>query len=249
MRTLAFHVHTSSSFDCFTSPKSVIRFCQKYGIQSVCVTDHETIEGSIQAANEGQSYGVQAIIGAEYHTEIGDIIGLFLKEEIVSRKSMEVIRTIKQQGGISVLPHPFQSHTLTDEALQAIDVIEVFNSRCTDQQNAQSRDLAEHMHKPMLAGADAHFKADIKNCVLTFSTDGEVTPSDFLSTPRSWSASATHPLHMRLSQITKAVKTTDPPLMYRSLRSFVYTTMHEGILRRSTENATVHSEWKGEKHD
>ena len=249
MRLLAFHVHTSYSYDCIASPKSIVRFCQEHHIGTVCITDHETIRGSAEAAKLTQGSGVQAIIGAEYHTEVGDIIGLFLKEEIVSHQSMEVIRTIRAQGGISVLPHPYQSHTLNEGLLEAVDIIEVFNSRCDEGQNKQSFELADRLKKPMLAGADAHFAGDINDCLVTFSAEGELTPDNFLSAQRSWSAASTHPIHMRLSQITKAIKIADPSLMYRSVRSFAYTALHELIHSQSKKRTTSRNEWKNTNND
>ncbi|HTY09437.1 MAG TPA: PHP domain-containing protein [Bacteroidota bacterium] len=244
MRTLAFHIHTSASYDCFASPATVLHYCRDHKIQSICVTDHDTIQGSIQVAKLAKEYGIQVIIGAEYHTEIGDIIGLFLQEEITSRKSIEVIRMIKGQGGISVLPHPFQSHTLNDEILNAVDVIEVFNSRCGSEQNARSLELARRLDKPMVAGADAHFTSDIMDCVISFSIDRELIPNDFLSTPRSWAAVSTNPLRMRLSQVTKSVKTNNPSLMVSSVRSFIYTTIHELVLPPRWKREMVRNEWK-----
>lgn len=47
------------------------------------------------------------MIGSEISTERGEVIGLFLSEEIISRNFLEVIDLIKEQGGIVVLPHPF----------------------------------------------------------------------------------------------------------------------------------------------
>jgi predicted metal-dependent phosphoesterase TrpH len=249
MRKLAFHVHTAFSYDCLSSPKSIVRFCQKNKIQSLCITDHDTIHGSSEAAKFARNYGVQAIIGAEYYTEIGDIVALFLKEDISSRGSMEVIQLVREQGGITVLPHPCHGHKLNDELLHAVDVIEVFNARCDDDENARAYELAVRFEKPMVAGADAHFKSDIADCVMTFAVDRELNSEDFLYTPRAWAATLTHPLHTRLSQITKAMKTSDPRLMVRSLRSLLFTAVHDVILSRGTEKRVNQNEWKVGKND
>jgi len=38
---------------------------------------------------------------------LGDIIGLFIEKEIKARSAMEVVREIKEQGGLVMLPHPY----------------------------------------------------------------------------------------------------------------------------------------------
>lgn len=249
MRTLAFHVHSAFSYDSLSSPKSIVRFCHSHGIQSVCIADHDTIRGSVEAAKFADEYGVQTIIGAEYYTEIGNVIGLFLQEEIASRNSMEVIAKIKKQGGITVLPHPFHGHRLNDEVLHAIDVIEVFNGRCTESENVQAFGLAKRLRKPMVAGADAHFVSDVAGCIMTFAVDRKIRPDDFISTARTWRATSTHPLRTRTSQITKAVKTLDPPLLWRSGRSFVYTMLHDVHPASHIEKKIYQHEWNNEQND
>jgi predicted metal-dependent phosphoesterase TrpH len=248
MRRVAFHVHSRSSYDSLSSPKSIVRFCRNHGIQSACITDHDTIRGSIEAAKIAEDYGIQAIIGAEYYTEIGDVIGIFLQEEIGSRKSLDVIKKIKEQGGIAVLPHPFHGHRLTDELLHAIDVIEVFNARCSESENFQAFDLAKQLRKPMVAGSDAHFVSDIIGCTMSFDIDRIIVPDDFVSTSRTWKAVSTHPLRTRTSQITKAVKTLDPLLLWRSSRSFVYTMLHDAHFASHIERKVYHNEWNREQN-
>jgi predicted metal-dependent phosphoesterase TrpH len=249
MRRVAFHVHSAFSYDSFSSPKSIVRFCQKNDIHTVCVTDHETFRGSVEAAKFALEYGVQVIVGAEYYTEVGDIIGLFLREEIQSRKSLEVIEKVKEQGGITVLPHPFHGHRLNDDLLRSIDVIEVFNARCGDEENAQALELARRLQKPMVAGADAHFVSEMTGCLLNFDVDREISPNDFLFASRTWAATCTHPLRTRSSQITKALKTLDASLLWRSSRSFVYTMIHEVILRHGLEKRTHQYEWNSDRND
>lgn len=249
MRKLAFHTHSSFSYDSLSSPKSIVRYCQRHNIDSVCVTDHDTIRGSVEAEKIAKKHGVQVIIGAEYYSEIGDIIGLFLKEEIASRRSIEIIEQVKAQGGITILPHPFHHHRLNDELVRSIDVVEVFNARCSEDENARAFELAKRLRKPMVAGADAHFLSELSGATMSFAVDRDILPHDLISTSRTWTATYTHPLRTRLSQITKAVKTLDPVLLWRSSRSLVYTMVHDGLFAPHAERKIYHNEWNSDRNE
>ena len=101
------------------------------------------------------------IVGSEIHTEVGDIIGLCLSEEIKSKNSIEIFEEIKTQGGFVVLPHPFRGHKLNQYIIEHSDAIEVFNGRSTAEENFKALELAKKYNKPFTAGSDAHFAAEI----------------------------------------------------------------------------------------
>ena len=46
-------------------------------------------------------------MGSEISIKRGEVIGLFISEEIISKNFLEVIDGIKDQSGLVVLPHPF----------------------------------------------------------------------------------------------------------------------------------------------
>jgi predicted metal-dependent phosphoesterase TrpH len=158
---LDLHIHSKYSFDSILEPKRIIKVAKKRGLDGIAITDHNTIKGSIEAKKINSNPDFLVIVGSEINTEIGDITGLFLKEEIKSRNSMEVIEEIKKQGGIVVLPHPFRGHKLNDKLISAVDVIESFNSRSGRIENEMSAKLAKRCNKPVIAGSDAHFSSEI----------------------------------------------------------------------------------------
>ena len=93
-----FHIHTQVSPDSFLSPKALVRACQRAGMDVIAVTDHHTIRGAL-AVQEVAPFRV--IIGAEFRTADGEIIGLFLEEDVPRGLSArETVRRIKDQGGI-----------------------------------------------------------------------------------------------------------------------------------------------------
>ena len=171
---LDLHVHSKYSFDSFSKPKNILSTAKKKHLNGIAITDHNTIKGAIEAREINRDRNFLIIIGAEISTEIGDIIGLFLQEEIKSRNSIKVIEEIHRQRGITVLPHPYKNkgHQLNEEIVKRIDAIEVFNSRTTKKNNSKAKELAERYKKPIIAGSDAHFCSEIGACKVIFkSTD------------------------------------------------------------------------------
>jgi predicted metal-dependent phosphoesterase TrpH len=200
------HIHTRRSYDSWVRPESIAARCVTLGIDVVCVTDHDTIAGSLEVQRALRGTHVQAVIGAEYLTGCGDLIGLFLQKEAAERNAMGLIEEIHAQGGIAILPHPFHAHNLTEEVLRTVDGIEVFNSRCTAEQNARALVLAAKLGKPMFAGADAHFLRELDQASMTFSAPGPLTPESMITAARTWSGRAARPSAVRFSQAIKSAR-------------------------------------------
>jgi predicted metal-dependent phosphoesterase TrpH len=224
-----FHIHTCYSFDCITPAAKIVQWAETHNVDVLAITDHNTLRGAREVAEKAAGTGVRVIIGAEYATDHGDIIGLFLEQEITSRDAFQVINDIREQGGVSVLPHPYHDHRAIENLAQAVDVIEVFNARCSEDQNEQAMTLATRLHKAMLAGADAHFLSDLRNCTC-YIYGHEVTPKEVLSAERSWDGKRSVKSKLHWSQIIKAVKTRDPALAKAHVRalSLLYVKMGLG---------------------
>jgi len=156
-----FHIHSNYSFDSFMKPEIIVDYAIRNDFDVLSITDHNTIMGSLIAKKYNSSQKLQIIIGAEYTTDKGDIIGLFLDEEIKSNISEKVIDDIKKQSGIVVLPHPFKGHKLDEELIRSMDLIEVYNARNSIQNNDASRNLSKKYHKQFIAGIDAHFLKEL----------------------------------------------------------------------------------------
>lgn len=156
-----FHIHSKYSFDSILSSKRILKRAKQVGLSGIAITDHNTIKGGVQTYKINEDPSFTVIIGCEINTEVGDIIGLFLNDEIKSRDSKEVIDEIRAQDGIVVLPHPFKSHNLNEELIKSIDLIEGFNGRTSLDKNLMAQDLARKYNIPMIAGSDAHFGIEI----------------------------------------------------------------------------------------
>lgn len=155
------HVHSKYSKDSINDPKWIIKIAKKKGLTGVAITDHNTIRGSLIAKKANKDTDFEIILGEEIKTDIGDIIGLWIAEEIKSRNWEEVIDEIHSQGGIAVLPHPYRGHKLIEEVAKRVDVIEVLNARTPKQLNRKAYELAVKLHKGFSAGSDAHVPFEI----------------------------------------------------------------------------------------
>src|SRR5262249_50681744 len=113
------------------------------GVDVLIVTDHNTLQGSLDIRALAGGRSPLVLCAAEYKSEKGDIIGIFLTEEIRSRDSGEIVEQIHKQGGLAILPHPFKGHKLDDELLAHMDLMETYNGRCSESENAHAGQLAQ----------------------------------------------------------------------------------------------------------
>jgi predicted metal-dependent phosphoesterase TrpH len=159
------HMHTSWSHDCLVEPEELLDRAEEEGLGAIAVTDHNAFGGALEAADLGRERPLTVIPGEEIKTAgQGEVIGLFLQEEIPRGLSFEeTIGAIREQGGLVYLPHPFdRMHSIPDAAtlhkhLADIDVFEVYNARLLfEQYNDEALRFARKYNLTMGAGSDAH---------------------------------------------------------------------------------------------
>lgn len=162
------HVHSKYSCDGYFEPAEIVETARKRGLAGIAITDHDTIKGGL-IAKKYQSQDFEVIIGSEVTTNQGEIIGLFLNHEIRSKDHLDVMDEIRDQGGLIIIPHPFDTirqatYTPQEDCIKYIDGIEVFNSRCISQKyNRAAEKFAEKYNLNHCAGSDAHFINEIGN--------------------------------------------------------------------------------------
>lgn len=157
------HIHSRFSFDSRADPARIVAAARKRGLRGIAVTDHDSIEGGL-AAQAIAGNDLVVVVGMEAATEAGDLIGLFMREPVVTRNPFEFISGVKSQGGIVYIPHPFRYHVVPDEAVLAqVDGIEGYNGRSSrlrevDPTYGEPRvgKLAEAYDLFVLSGSDAH---------------------------------------------------------------------------------------------
>lgn len=169
-----FSKYLSLSFpDSMTTPRKSVKVAQKLGLDLLCITDHNTVKGAIQAKRDNKEL---VVVGEEILSNSGEIIGLFLQEQVKPGLSAEeTIEHIHEQDGIAIAPHPFSAyceclnHTMRTLAL---DGVEVFNALHRDgYSNAIA--LESCNGHAMLGGSDAHASYMIGNGYTLFKGSSE----------------------------------------------------------------------------
>jgi len=161
LQRIDLHTHTFYSPDGITSPKRFVEACRRKGLTCVAVTDHNTIRGAL-AVKEIAPFTV--IVGEEVRSSEGEIIGLYLSEEVPAGLSAgETIERIRAQSGLVSLPHPLDRFRggVGAEGLRRlaplIDIVEVMNARTTvSRDNDEAARLAAEYDLAGTAVSDAH---------------------------------------------------------------------------------------------
>ncbi|MEM2971722.1 MAG: CehA/McbA family metallohydrolase [Candidatus Bathyarchaeia archaeon] len=163
-----FHVHTCYSHDSVITPKELVFYAKKHGLDSVAITDHDTIEGALKIAKE-TSFPI--IVGMEISSKDGHVLGLNIQEPIPRGLSAdETVDRIHGAGGIAVACHPTAlfKGSLGKNAGSKFDAFEVVNSSaipfgCLVKKN---RKIASKLGIAQVAGSDAHYSPEI-GCAYT----------------------------------------------------------------------------------
>jgi len=203
------HIHSKYSSDGILDPEKIVKIATKRGLNGIAITDHNTIKGGLEAKKyENEDFTV--IVGSEISTERGEIIGLFLEEEVKSKDVQEVVSEIKVQNGIIIIPHPFDElrhsafHPAEGDA-KFIDCIEGFNSRCVYQKyNKKAVEFAMKHNLTITAGSDAHFAWEIGNAfILAESSSDEELRRKIMKKETTFKGKLSNPLNHGLTKVLK----------------------------------------------
>jgi hypothetical protein len=158
------HCHTKYSYDASPSPRKIMEQALKMGLNGVAITDHENTDAWKEAIEAAKELNCLVILGEEIKTNKGDVMGLFLKEQIDGYKKDPrwVMEQIKKQDGLVIIPHPFHgTEGFKDDItkyLDLVDAIEVFNARKPGTSpDKKAREFAEKHNIAMTGGGDSHY--------------------------------------------------------------------------------------------
>ncbi|HSK15590.1 MAG TPA: glycosyltransferase [Gaiellaceae bacterium] len=185
------HMHTERSHDCSVPVPDLLDHAEAIGLGAIAVTDHNVFAGAEEAVELARRRDLTVIPGEEVKTSAGEVIGLFLREEVPRGMSMgDTIAAIREQGGVVYLPHPFDRlHTIPDAPtlhrhLAEIDVFEVYNARLLfEGYNDEALRFARKYNLTMGAGSDAHVLQGVGTGLVRMRAFE--TPEEFLISLRS----------------------------------------------------------------
>ena len=102
------HMHT-----CFSDGRPNVRAvldhaARRTNLQILAITDHDCIEGALEARALQEQYPFQILVGEEVSSRDGHILALFVRQRIPPGLSAaETIAAIHEQSGLAVAAHPF----------------------------------------------------------------------------------------------------------------------------------------------
>lgn len=102
------HIHTTYSWDGTCSVSGVLKHAAFHTpLDVIAITDHDRIQGALEAREMAARYGIEVVIGSEVTTKDGHLLALFIEELVPPRLSLEqTLHHVGLQGGICIAPHP-----------------------------------------------------------------------------------------------------------------------------------------------
>jgi len=157
------HVHTTYSKDSLITPKDLLYYAKKRGLNAVAVTDHNQLEGAYKIAKETDFL---IIPGMEVSSSDGHIVALNV-DELIPRgfSAPETVEMIHRAGGVAIACHPYVyfKGCLREKVSSMFDAIEVINARAFPFKNSvkKAEEAAERLKLSRVAGTDAHYGPQI----------------------------------------------------------------------------------------
>jgi predicted metal-dependent phosphoesterase TrpH len=188
---LDMHVHTKISLDASATVEeyceAIVKYREIFPIDGFVVTEHRVIDRSIDYRKLGDKYGVQIFQGVEADGDFGHILLYGVTAEclryidLTNRRlnDREVIRIMRECGGIAVPAHPFRE-SLHGKALEekrdwvaGVEIIEQFNGANTEVQNSKASTIVARDGLRGIGGSDAHYVNWFLKCATIFARQVE----------------------------------------------------------------------------
>lgn len=166
------HVHTTLSKCSKLDMGQILSHAQSFGLDGVCITDHDTMETKKHFKQGVQKDGLCLITGMEYTTEHGDFLVFGPFDGLPSGLSdTRLIETVDRLGGVAVAAHPYRKNRQIREKIFKEDychVAEAINGRNSDPDNRQVEKLREQFDFTEVGGSDAHSLKELGRVVTCF---------------------------------------------------------------------------------
>jgi hypothetical protein len=213
MIKLDLHIHSSYSEDASGTASEIMKHVKKKGLDGMAITDHNSITGGMKA-EKLSSKKFLVIPGVEVSTAQGHCIGLNVKKEIPTNKSVaETIELIYDAGGVPIIPHLFRNMSGIKEQylvplVPRINAIEVYNSCSLPKTNLKTAQVAKKYGLGGTGGSDSHEPAYAGNAyTIVDTTDLSVdTVLSEIEKKKTWGNGTTLPLTYRRDRMVKSLR-------------------------------------------
>ncbi len=192
------HVHTENSPDAHTRIDDLPKVISARGLDGIAVTEHNRFDPP-------RFDSVIILPGVEISSAEGHIVALGVHEIIPGKLSAdETIRRIHGQGGIAIIPHPYDPVSECVKILNLKvrpDAVETMNADALSFgiSNYLARRDARKFNLPQVGGSDSHIPESIGDCYTLIDSPTR-SVDDILSAIRE---GKTHPVGHATSVMNK----------------------------------------------
>lgn len=167
--------------DCNISIRDQLQAALDLGINSLFVTNHNTMDGYEQLQQYRRDHekfkDISVFPAEEVTTDTGaHVIAYGIHTEIKPGITIdEVIDEVGRQDGVSSAPHPFGLLNALRYDASKCDLVEVFNSNNIDiTSNARALEFASEHDMTGVAGSDSHVLSTMGRCVNVIDTENSL---------------------------------------------------------------------------
>jgi hypothetical protein len=170
------HIHTTYSWDGTSTVRGVLNHvATRTELDVIAITDHDEIDGALEALELAPDYGVSVIPGSEISTAEGNLLALCIYERVPPNLSLaDTVLWVSELGGLCIAAHPMAggASSLSAGSIHAaLDVpgvaevlvgIETFNGGLVHPAtNGAAYALALSLPLAQVANSDSHVLATI----------------------------------------------------------------------------------------
>jgi len=163
------HVHTTHSDGHADAEEVLEHAVQNTDLRVIAITDHNTIEGALEARSLAEQYGIEVIVGEEVSAADGELLALFIEQRLPpGLPAAETIAAVHAQGGLCIAAHPYDRMvpSMGHRGLRKrgsepdpewpLDAIEVFNAGLLLSRGNRQAEATAALGLPALGGSDSH---------------------------------------------------------------------------------------------
>ena len=159
-------------YDCGISIKEQLEQSYQLGLDTIFVTNHNTLDGYEQLLKYKNDHAkfknIEVFPAEEITTDTGaHVLAYGIHDTIPGGISLEeVIDEVSKQGGVTSAPHPFSLIDALRDSAKKCDMVEVFNSNNVDLvSNVRAAQFALENNMIQVAGSDSHVLSTLGRCV------------------------------------------------------------------------------------
>lgn len=93
-----FHIHSTAS-DGSLNPRQIVRLAKSGGIDTIAITDHNSVDGVTEASEAGKEYGVSVIPAVELSTRFNNesihVLGYFTNKKFNNTDFKQILKLVK----------------------------------------------------------------------------------------------------------------------------------------------------------